>query len=271
MRHIEVLFTPAEFEALAHRDLSSATCVVFDVLRATTSILTAIQNGADAVIPVSDITEAVAWSKRRPDVLLAGERDGLRITAALSGGTDFDFGNSPREFTPGAVAGRTLVMTTTNGTRALRACLGAAHIIVAGFVNLGPVANWLVRANPGRLFIVCSGTGEAAALEDCLAAGALVAAMPKPGAATCMSDSAHMARELFCAVRGDLPGAVSMARNARRLLGNPELREDVAICLRRDVVGVVAGLDPEGAVRRLVLPAGGDDEPDGGVASTAAL
>ena len=100
MTRINALFSPAEIAALRTRDLSQTVCVVFDVLRATSTLMTALGNGAEAVVPVMDIPEALAWKKRCPDVLLAGEREGMRITAALSGGVEFDLGNSPREFTP---------------------------------------------------------------------------------------------------------------------------------------------------------------------------
>ena len=122
---LEVLFAPAEFEALGARNLSNTVCVVFDVLRATTSMLTALASGAERVYPVREISDALALRTRLPQsALLAGERHGLRIRAAMTGGTDFDFGNSPREFTADRVAGKSIIMTTTNGTRALHACLG---------------------------------------------------------------------------------------------------------------------------------------------------
>src|ERR1043165_6729618 len=104
-RTIEVLFTPAEFETLRTRDLSETTCVVFDVLRATSSMVTALANGAEALQPVSEIHEALELRSKNPQLLLAGERDGLRIRGELSGGVDFDLGNSPREFTRERIAG----------------------------------------------------------------------------------------------------------------------------------------------------------------------
>lgn len=87
---IEILFTPAEFAVLPGRDLSDTTCVVFDVLRATSTMLTALGNGAAGIVPVVEIEEALAWRARQPDILLAGEREGLRIRAAQTGSVDFD-------------------------------------------------------------------------------------------------------------------------------------------------------------------------------------
>src|SRR5258705_11320215 len=127
---LEAEFSPAEFAVLRERDLSRTVCVVFDVLRATTSMVSALANGAEAIIPVSEISEALAIRQQRPQVLLAGEREGLRIRGNLTGGVEFDLGNSPREFTAEKVQGRTIVMTTTNGTRALRASSGARPLLV---------------------------------------------------------------------------------------------------------------------------------------------
>ena len=87
---IDVILSPAELPALTKRDLRDTVCVVFDVLRATSTFVTALHNGAKAVIPVSEIAEALAIKKKQPDVLLGGERDGVRIRAKLTGGIDFD-------------------------------------------------------------------------------------------------------------------------------------------------------------------------------------
>ena len=98
--NIDAVLSPLELPALARRDLSGTACVVFDILRATSSFITALHNGAAAVIPVSEIPEAVARRRQQPEVLLAGERGGVRISTIHAGGVNFDFGNSPREFTP---------------------------------------------------------------------------------------------------------------------------------------------------------------------------
>src|SRR5712675_2210147 len=170
---LEVILTPAEFGPLRQRDLSQTVCVVFDILRATTSMITALSNGAEAIIPVEQIGEALEVRRLHPDFLLAGERDGVRIPSSLTGGVEFDLGNSPREFTAEKVQGRTIVMTTTNGTRALRACAKAKTIFVGSFQNLRATANWLREHRPQHLLLVCSGTYEQPAFEDILAAGAV--------------------------------------------------------------------------------------------------
>jgi 2-phosphosulfolactate phosphatase len=178
-------------------------------------------------------------------VLLAGERDGLRIRATQTGGIEFDLGNSPREYTRTRVAGKRIVSTTTNGTRALRACAAAPAVLVGSFLNLAATAQWLTQAAPERVVLVCAGTAEFTALEDVLAAGALcdcLGSWPR-------SDAAEIAWRTYRDARGDLVAAVGRSRNGRRLLANPELRDDVAFCLQRDTHPLVATLDADGVVR----------------------
>lgn len=246
---LEVLFTPADFGTLAHRDLSRTWCVVFDILRATSSMVTALANGAREIIPVAEIAEAVAWRQRDPAVLLGGERQGLRITAAVSGGVDFDFGNSPREFTADRVRGRSLVVTTTNGTRALRSCQGAARVLASSFLNLRATAEALRPVVP-PLAIVCSGTFEEAAYEDTLAAGALCDLLWSEYDGGHVSDGALMARRLYLEASAELGAAVRSARNGQRLLARPELADDVAFCIQCDMHGFVAEMNAEGRIVR---------------------
>src|ERR1019366_1376956 len=137
---LEVLFAPTEFALLNQRDLRQTVCVVFDVLRATSTMVPALANGATAIAPAAEIAEALAIRQRQPEILLAGERDGIRIEGRLTGGLGFDLGNSPREFTAAKVGGKTVAMTTTNGTRALRACARAAVVLVGSFLNLRATA-----------------------------------------------------------------------------------------------------------------------------------
>ncbi len=250
MRSLDVLFTPAEFAALAGRDLSATTCVVFDVLRATSTMLQALANGATAIYPVNDIAEALAWRARSPDILLAGERNGLRIRAAQTGGTDFGLGNSPREFTPERVAGNEIAMTTTNGTLALRACAGARHVLVASFANLGATADWLRQNVSDHVLFVCAGTGAQAAYEDTLGAGALADRIWPVAEKGEIGDAAQIARQLFRTSRDNLTSVIQHASNGRRLLGIPELADDVSLCLAPDRFDFIARMGSDGAVRR---------------------
>jgi 2-phosphosulfolactate phosphatase len=283
--NIEAILSPAELPAFAKRDLRDASCVVFDVLRATSTFVTALHHGAKAIVPVSEIAEAVALRQKQPDVLLGGERDGVRIRAAQTGGLDFDLGNSPREYTPEKVRGRTIVSTTTNGTRALRACAGAQTVLAASFLNLTATAREIQRRQTSSLVLVCAGTRENIATEDVLAAGALgelllnqpiaqnlevgravpcpplvgagVPAQPQSHGAhgvtpPTLSDPVKTALDAWRKAKTNLVAAVADAENARRLLANPELRDDVAFCLQPDVFDLVAALGRDGAIRILI-------------------
>jgi 2-phosphosulfolactate phosphatase len=265
---IDAILTPAELPALAKRDLHEMLCVVFDVLRATSTFVTALHHGANAIIPVSEISEALVIRKKQPDVLLGGERDGVRIRAAQTGGTDFDLGNSPRECTPEKVRGKTIVSTTTNGTRALRACAGAKTVLAGSFLNLAATAAFINKLQPAEVLLVCAGTREDRADEDVLAAGALCEILDAPLIPSLsplgrgegvrrtgegvfqMTESAEIARRDYAQAESDLAAAVRNATNARRLLAIPELRDDVAFCLQRDVFPLIARMEADGAIRR---------------------
>jgi 2-phosphosulfolactate phosphatase len=274
---IDAILSPAELPALAGRDLHNATCVVFDVLRATSTFVTALHHGAKAIVPVSEIAEALALRQKQPDILLGGERDGVRIRADQTSGIDFDLGNSPREYTPEKVRGKMIVSTTTNGTRALRACTGAQTVLAASFLNLTATAQIIRRLQPAQIVLVCAGTRENIALEDVLAAGALGEMLirwgettgepkkeqnpqrsgsrgrsPHQNAAYKFSNSVETALGAWRKAKSNLFAAVSEAENARRLLAIPELRDDVAFCLRQDVYNLVAALGRDGAIRILI-------------------
>jgi 2-phosphosulfolactate phosphatase len=246
---LEVLFTPADFAALKQRELADTVCVVFDVLRATSTMATALANGAVAIVPVEEIPEALALRRQQPGLLLAGERDGVRIQANLTGSISFDLGNSPREFTAERVRGRTIAMTTTNGTRALRACASARTVLIGSFLNLRATANVIQTERPAHLLLVCSGTHDQAAYEDVLAAGALCDLIWPAYSSGAVADSARMARDLFRQAQTDLPGAFARSRNGSRLLALPELRADVAFCAQVNLLDLVAELGKDGLVK----------------------
>ncbi len=157
--------------------------VVVDVLRATTVMVHALAAGCQAVIPCGEIDEAKSVASRLPagTALLAGERLGLPIPG-------FALGNSPADFTAEACAGKTLVMTTTNGTRAILSSLEARRVYIASFANLTATVDAMVvkfqRRDRAPLHIVCAGTEGFISLEDSLLAGALAARLLLPAGGT---------------------------------------------------------------------------------------
>ena len=164
---LDAALTPADVARLPQRDLSTTTCVVFDVLRATSSMITALAHGVAEIHPVLTIEDAFALRASLPGALLGGERGGEKPEG-------FDFGNSPFEYRESR--GARIVWTTTNGTVALRACQGARRVLVGALLNLDALATALRGAE--RVMLVCAGTQDAFALEDVFAAGQLAALLP---------------------------------------------------------------------------------------------
>lgn len=215
---IEVFFTP---NALGPTDLAGRSVVVVDVLRATTTIAVALANGAKAVLPAGSTDEAmrIAQNLERDAVVLAGERKSERIPG-------FALGNSPAEFGPDVVAGKTIVMTTTNGTAALVATQGAREVIAAAAVNFSAAAAWCraALAANGDLVIVCAGREKQFALEDAFAAGRLAKVLlPEGGSRSVdINDSAIASLEAGASLRRAL-GAGPEGQHARPRAGATRL------------------------------------------------
>jgi 2-phosphosulfolactate phosphatase len=161
---VEAYFSAAEAEGA---EMAGRTAVVIDVIRATTVIVEAFASGARAIYPTVSTEDAIklAHTLGREDTVLCGERKGLKVDG-------FQLGNSPREFTPEKVGGKRLVMSTTNGTRALWACQGAERTVVLSFLNLRAVAH-AVAGSPA-LTLVCAGKEGRFALDDAFCAGLLI-------------------------------------------------------------------------------------------------
>jgi 2-phosphosulfolactate phosphatase len=230
---IDVALSPAEIALLRERELSGVTCVVFDVLRATSSMVTAFGHGVRAVVPVETIEEAWKWKRHEPEVILGGERHGERIEG-------FDLGNSPLEYCAG-LDGKKVVTTTTNGTVALRACAGAQRVLVGALLNLGAVIGKLERLSPERVLLVCAGTFADFALEDAVAAGRVVERMEAYGLAGELGDAAHAVAALGKRYERALDGLLDSA-NGRVLVGKGR-RSEVEWCARESVYDVVPCLD----------------------------
>ncbi len=168
---IDLVLTAAEIDG---HPLEGKTAVVFDVLRATSTIATFLGNGGSAVIPVLTENEAILFAGHRGapgsppagQILLAGERGGLKIEG-------FKHGNSPLEYPPGLVAGNTLVLTTSNGTRAIRAAADSGYILAGSLLNIAATARSALAKNLD-IFLLCAGSDDRVSLEDTLAAGYFV-------------------------------------------------------------------------------------------------
>jgi 2-phosphosulfolactate phosphatase len=232
---------------VAENALAGSTVVVIDLLRASTTICQALAAGAAEVVPFLEVADAMAAAEAtdRDTIVLSGERGGRRIQG-------FDLGNSPAEFTPKAVGGRRVFLTTTNGTRALNHARLAQRVIVGSFVNLSAVAD-SIRSEV-RIDILCAGTDGEVTREDLLAAGAMIDAI-------CFSDvGARQMNESAAAARSDWRQMCESARVAgqnvskrlaiefRDTLGGRNLLSigmdrDLVDCAQIDALDVVPELD----------------------------
>jgi len=192
--------------------LKDGIAVVIDVLRATTTIIHALARGCTAVRPCAEIAEAqeLAGQMRAGRVLLGGERNGSPLPG-------FDLGNSPGEYTCKVCKGTTLVLTTTNGTRALLRAAEAARTLVAGFVNFSAVCEQL-RQDPRPVHMVCAGTDGEVSLEDTLLAGALVDHLCDVSEVR-LNDGARIAWDCFENHGRVLQGALEVGKGGAKLRG----------------------------------------------------
>jgi 2-phosphosulfolactate phosphatase len=234
---IDVVLSPPEIDLLPQRDLAGSTAVVFDILRATSTMVTALANGAAAIWPVRTIDEAWALKEKKPGALLGGERHGDRIDG-------FDLGNSPLEYGEN-VRDREIISTTTNGTIALRSVEHAQTVFAGSLLNIDALASHLHLRSSGELLLVCAGTFREAALEDILAAGMLIDLLPGRE----LSDSAQLALALYRQQHRDLAAALHRARNGRALLAKGRGAE-VDWCARNSVFTILAEMTPDGCVRQ---------------------
>jgi len=230
---VDVAVTP---DGLDRAAVAACTVLVIDVLRASTCIVTALANGCAGIVPVATPEEARARMAGLPDALVAGERRGEPLEG-------FDLGNSPLEFTAARVGGRAVIMTTSNGTRALLAARGAAAIGVAAFVNLGAAAAWALGARRDVL-LLCSGERGARSLEDHVCAGLIAERLlaGEPGArATPAAEEAAAAARSYGKDVGRLARDSSWARH----LAARGRAADVAACLTLDTASIVPVYRPD--------------------------
>ncbi len=226
---VQVYLTPGE---TVDTEVRGKTAVVIDVLRATTSIAYAQTHGAEKLIPVASIESAtrLAATLDRATTILCGERDGKRIDG-------FQLGNSPSEFTPETVAGKTLIMTTTNGTETILRFEGAREIVVCSFVNITAVARY-VRDEP-EVHVACSGRMGRFSIEDAVCAGLLVARLREFGRGPLeMNDAASATEALWRVHQSDVLRCLMEASHGRFLL-DLGLGDDIAVCARVDALTTV--------------------------------
>lgn len=234
-RKLEVCLTPALIPLYKVEDY---IVVIIDIFRATSSICYGIENGAEAIIPVAEVAECAAYREKGSEFLLAAERNGEVVEG-------FDFGNSPFSYTPEKVGGKTVVLTTTNGTHALHLSRAAKKVVIGSFLNLSALSAWLGDQQEDIL-LVCAGWKNNFNLEDSLFAGAVVEKLKDAGYK--LDDSAIGANDLYLAGRDDINGYLKKSSHSERLkkLG---IEADVAFCLQVDQITAIPVLEGDKLVK----------------------
>jgi 2-phosphosulfolactate phosphatase len=228
---LEVCLTPA---LLPLYNVQEYIVVIIDIFRATSSICYGIDNGAEAIIPVSQVEDCAAYRDKGFNYLLAAERNGEVVAG-------FDFGNSPFAYTADKVAGKTVVLTTTNGTHALHLSRSAKKVVIGSFLNLTALCNWL-KTQQANILLVCAGWKNNFNLEDTLFAGAVIEQL-KAGSVK-LDDPAIAANDLYQLGKDDLSTYLKKTSHGERLkkLG---IEEDVAFCLNVDITTAIPVLEGE--------------------------
>ncbi len=225
---IHTCFTPALLHLF---DVDKSIIVIIDVLRATSTIAAALSNGAKSIIPVDSVARCIEIGKQI-DGITAGERDG-KIVDGLQ------YGNSPFDYPESFVKEKTIVLTTTNGTRLLQMALdrNAKAIITGSFPNLSAVCNFLVEKNE-NVILACAAWKDKINMEDCLFAGAVISKIKEHFDVEC--DSSHIAETLYENAEKDIFAFMKKneASHYHRLMGFG-VEQDIHYCLTADTTNVL--------------------------------
>ena len=232
-RRVEVCFSPKQFEL--YKD-EFHTCVVIDVLRATSAICAGLANGVERFIPVSTVDEARALQAE--GCIAAAERNGRIVEG-------FDFGNSPVAYMEADLAGKTIALTTTNGTKAIGMAKDMPQVAIGSINNLDAISTWLMQ-QPGHVLLLCSGWKDKFNLEDTICAGAIADRLIDIARYKSIEDSTIAAKHLFMGIRGNIFSFLK-ASSHRRRLRNLNMGEDIKYCLTPNTVNIVPVLH-EGAL-----------------------
>jgi 2-phosphosulfolactate phosphatase len=227
-RSVEVVFTPSQ---LAFCEPEGKIVVVIDIFRATTAICAAIAADAEKIIPVKTIEEALAYKSR--GFILASERDGKKIEG-------FDMGNSPQNFYVPAVKGKTIVLSTTNGTDAILAALAGDMVLIGSFLNITALANKLVELKKD-VILLCAGWKNKFNIEDTIFAGAIIQKLKN--SLDCISSDATLAAEyLYNQSQNNLSGFLHKSSHYNRLK-HLQLDDDLNFSLQFDITDKIPVFD----------------------------
>jgi len=234
MRNIETCVSPT---LLQHHSIEGKIVVVVDILRASSSIITALAHGVSRIIPVAHLDECIRY--REQGFLVAAERNGQKQEG-------FDFGNSPFEFMSETLTGASMALTTTNGTASITKSVHAYKVVVGGFLNLMALARFVLLEDHD-LMIVCAGWKGKVNLEDTLFAGALIDSLLKTHKFD--SDASHLAWLAYRKVTDLYDYILEHSSHAQRLAGQKN-QEDIRFCLTRDTYDIIPELSGKFLVKK---------------------
>jgi len=232
-RKIEVCLTPALIDLYAIED---SIVVVIDILRATSSIVYGIDNGAEAIIPVAQVEDCLNYADK--GYLLAAERNGEVVEG-------YDFGNSPFSYTADKVAGKTVVLTTTNGTKALHlARKRASKVVIGAFLNLTALCDWL-KTQDKNVLLLCAGWKDQFNLEDTIFAGAVLHELRS--LFTHFDDAGVAAEDLYLMAKDDLRAYIGKSAHSHRMMAL-NIEEDINFCMQLDTCKAIPVLEGDNLV-----------------------
>jgi 2-phosphosulfolactate phosphatase len=238
---LETCFSPS----LLHLyDLKDRIVVIIDVFRATSTMAAVLHHGAHAILPVADVDECIRLGREIPNSITAGERDG-KVAPGLQ------YGNSPLEYPREFIEGKTMVLTTTNGTRLLHQCHAAEQIITGSFLNLGAVCEYLIQQQKNVL-LACASWKDRYNLEDSLFAGAVYDQIGMHFRMNC--DSTRAATHLYRQAKSDLYGFIQDSSHFHRLSAYG-LQYDMEYCCKVDQHNVLIQLQEQNGQSVLKVPA----------------
>lgn len=222
---IQTCFSPAMYSLFADTD---SIVVVVDIFRATSAICTALNNGVERMIPVASIEEAQKYKDL--GFLVAAERNAVKLEG-------FDFGNSPYHYMTPDIQGKTIAISTTNGTQAIEAAKEAAIIAIGSFLNIQALANW-IKPQGRDVIILCAGWKNKFNMEDTLFAGALAGLLSEDERFSTTCDSTIAAGYLFEKASSNLFGFLENSSHRNRLR-NLNLEQDIRYCLSLNIMDIV--------------------------------
>jgi 2-phosphosulfolactate phosphatase len=225
MRKLDTCFSPALYESELH---TGSVVVVIDILRATSAICMAFANGADTIIPVGSVAEAMEYKSK--GYLVAAERDGYVLDFA-------DFGNSPFNFTREKVEGKTIVYSTTNGTGIISMVSSGNQIAIGSFLNISALTKWLINMEKD-IVLFCAGWKNRFNLEDTVCAGAIAEKLMATSLYSTICDSTNAAMDLWSLAKADLGLYAAKVAQHNRLCSKG-LGDCIEFCMTPDYTDVI--------------------------------